>query len=253
MALRASKFDLNTCMQRIERFYLLKNNYFDYVDMREESVKRSMMLLNDGVVLPLKLKDNEGRTIIIVSLGKRDTKSFTSAEMIRLLIMAAAAHVEEETAQLAGFVYIIDCTGIEFRQCLSYYDLKFLSEVSQKAAMMRVKKIILFNLPAIASASFKIAESFFSKKMSERILNIDNAHELADHIKPQTILPECLGGEQRIESLISSAKEMMNSDKSKWVFEQIEGTQIDLKNIPKTRWFGWLNFGHTKSPQKLCV
>lgn len=165
--MRSCKFDIEKSVKRFEQYNLLKCKYFqDYFDLRPNSIEEAKQMIDDHVVYPLRSKDHEGRSVIIFSFGKRNTERFSSAEMIRLWIIIVSAMLDEEILQLAGVICILDGTGATWDHTFSINDLKFLSQLAQKAASLRVKKVLFWNIPAIAHFSLKAAHKIFSKKIS---------------------------------------------------------------------------------------
>jgi len=241
MALRATKYDLKKVMERNDNFFLLRKSFPKYVDFSDEAVLKCFGMLDDAVVLPLLKHDHKGRSIMYMSFGRRDTKKYTSADMYRLLSCVGSVMNEEEESQLAGFVQIFDGTGVDFGHVPSLTDLQFLSQISQNASMIRVKKIILFNFPAFASTTIRLAQSMMSKKIASRFAVIDKKEKFADHIRPHSILPDILGGDQPIERVIEDAKRYMCSERSRQVMRWHANVKVEWDKVPRKSWIRWLS------------
>lgn len=241
MALRATKYDLKKVMERNDNFFLLRKSFPKYVDFSDEAVMKCYGMLDDAVVLPLLKRDNKGRAIMYMSFGKRDSKKYTSADMYRLLSCVGSVMSEAEETQLAGFVQIFDGTGVDFSHVPSLTDLQFLSQISQNASMIRVKKIILYNFPAFASTTIRMAQSMMSKKIASRFAVIDKKEKFADHVRPQSILPDILGGDQPLEKVVEDAKKYMYSENSRRVMRMHDIVEVEWHKVPRKRWIRWLS------------
>lgn len=245
LCLRASKYDIKKTNERNENFYLLRKSFLKYVDFSDELVENAYRMLDDAVVLPLNKRDNKGRAIIITTFARRDVKVYSSADMYRLLSCVGAVLNEEEESQLAGFVQIFDGTGLEFRHVPSIADLQFLSQISQNASMIRVKKVILFNIPSFASATIRLARSMLSKKIASRFVVIDKVEDFREHLRPMSILPDSLGGEQPLAHVIDAAKKLMNREKSRDTINKIKEVEVEWDRVPRKSWLRWLSgFGN---------
>lgn len=227
--------------ERNDNFFLLRKSFPKYVDFSDEAVQQCYGMLDDAVVLPLLKRDHKGRAIMYLSFGKRDTKKYTSADMFRLLSCVGAVMNEEEETQLAGFVQIFDGTGLEFSHVPSITDLQFLSQISQNASMIRVKKIILFNFPAFASATIRLGQSMASKKISSRIAVVDKKEKIAEHLRPHSILPDILGGDQPLEKVIEEAKKYMNCEKNRRIMKMLDDVEVEWSKVPRKSWIRWLS------------
>lgn len=241
LCLRASKYDIKKSNLRHENFYLLRKSFLKYVDFTDELVESSYRMLDDAVVLPLNKRDSKGRTIIITTFAKRDVKKYSSADMYRLLSCIGTVLNEEEESQLAGFVQIFDGTGLEFRHVPSIADLQFLSQISQNASMIRVKKVILFNIPSFAAATIRLARSMLSKKIASRFVVIDKVEDFSEHLRPQSILPDNLGGDQPLSDVVDAAKKLMNREKSRKLIRHIRDVEVEWENVPRKSWLRWLS------------
>lgn len=239
--LRIAKYDIRKAIERNENYFLLTKKFPEYVSLKPEDVTKSLELLDAGVVVPLKMRDSQGRQIIVTSLRKLDTTKYSGADLHRLISMISIMLQCDEITTLAGFVQIVDGTELHFRHLPSIKDIQYASKCANNASVLRVKKIIFFNFPSFASSSIKLATSFLSKKMSQCVEVIDNVKQFENVVEPKTILLEDFGGSQKLEDSIKFAKERWYSDEIQETVRKCRLNNVKWDKVPqKQGWFGWL-------------
>lgn len=176
-------------------------------------MEKSLQLLSQGCILPLTHKDEHGRQVILVDIGKRDPKISSFADMVRTFGQIIAMIQDDEITSLAGFVFIIDGSNVSFQHLPSIRDLVFLANSVNCTPILRIKKIILYKFPFILTP-VKISLALQSKKMKKRVEFADNEKKLHEILQPAKILPQHLGGEEKLNKLIELAEETWTSKKS---------------------------------------
>lgn len=130
-----------------------------------------------------------------------------------------------------------DGTNVEFRHMFSISDIQFFGQISQKATLARVKKILFWNNPILGPMMQKVVNSLLSEKLCNRFVFANVLDDFKDHIKPISILPEYLGGSESMDNLIKFSKDSLTCGRGRSVFKHYENVEIEWRNVPKKGWF----------------
>lgn len=77
------------------------------------------------------------------------------------------------------------------------------------AIPMRIKKVYMFNMPAVANVMFKIALGPLGQKVKSRILIHANVDEFLENFEEHDILPKEYGGKVPWREMVEKYKEQL--------------------------------------------
>lgn len=106
--------------------------------------------------------------------------------------------LEDESLQITGNVIINDFDKMEYRHLISLTDLRGTFEMFT-SSLYRQKLTIVLNLKAIVYPIISIWKLFMSKKLKSRFHTVRKSQDIADLIKPTSILPIGYGGNDKSE------------------------------------------------------
>ena len=139
--------------------------------------------------------DAHNRGLIAMQIKKTpmDVPDFKMVTMLRMImfneIMLDPEIGRKELAD-DGVVYIMDYSDFNMELMMYWNDLKFNklhSKITFGALPMKVKKMIVFNQPALFTAFFALVKIFFSKKVTDRLICVGTDYD--------KIIEECGGPE----------------------------------------------------------
>lgn len=110
--LRTKKFSVPAACEMLERYLTIRQLYPDWfrrLDIEDPALEE---IFDNGYLVPLPQRDEQGRQVIISVAGKFDPYKFTSAQMARMHSLVCEALLDDEESQVAGYVYVNDESGM---------------------------------------------------------------------------------------------------------------------------------------------
>ncbi|CAB3363253.1 Hypothetical predicted protein [Cloeon dipterum] len=196
MFLRPCKFYAESAYQQVKRYYQFKVKhskvYAGLVPSKEKNIFEQDIL----TVLPN--RDNKGRRILVMELGKRWKHNECSLdEVFKGCVLFVEAALMEPCSQVAGSVVIFDMDGLSLQQVCQFTPpfAKRIVDWLQDSIPMRVKGVHIVNQPYIFNMVFALFKPFLREKLKNRIFfhGKDRA-SLQKHINKEALLP-CYKGE----------------------------------------------------------
>ncbi|XP_046427084.1 alpha-tocopherol transfer protein-like isoform X2 [Neodiprion fabricii] len=197
--LRPVKFYPASALKLIKNYYNFKikhaNVYNDLKPSREKNIFEHNIL----TVLPN--RDQDGRRILIIELGKKWKHNKCSLdEVFKGCVLFLEAATLEPSSQIAGAVVIFDMDGLSLQQTWQFTPpfAKRIVDWLQDSVPLRIKNIHIVNQPYIFNVVFALFKPFLREKLKNRIIfHGTDRKSLHEHLSPKC-LPECYGGNLQI-------------------------------------------------------
>ncbi|XP_075992609.1 alpha-tocopherol transfer protein-like isoform X2 [Anticarsia gemmatalis] len=200
--LRPCKFYPESAYDLIKRYYAFKQKHAKHYDGLIPSKETNVF--NQNVLTVLPTRDQFGRRVLVLELGKKWKPSKCSLDEVfkGCVLFLEAAMLEPET-QICGAVVIFDMDGLSMQHVLQFTP-SFANRIVdwlQEAIPLRIKGLYIINQPFIFDMVFKIFKPFLKEKLRSRIVFMGNDRKiLHEHISPKC-LPDKYGGTLNIPSV----------------------------------------------------
>jgi len=205
--LRTKKFSVPAACQMLERYLTIRQlfpQWFTKLDIDDPALSE---IFENGYLVPLPQRDEQGRQVIFSVAGKFDPYKFTSVQMARVHSLICEALLDDEDSQVAGYVYVNDESGMNmgFVSLWSLTDLRSIVKCIQNSTPMRHKETHFINIPHYANRIIELGVSMLSEKLKKRIIVHKNIDALKSKINPD-ILPKEYGGTVPLDDMIKEFK-----------------------------------------------
>ncbi|KAK9511080.1 hypothetical protein O3M35_005713 [Rhynocoris fuscipes] len=169
--LRPTKYYTDSALKLVQNYYQFKQKHKDIYDGLVPSREKNVFTHDVITVLPR--RDQLGRRILILSLGKKwNHKKVTLDEVYKgVVLFMEAAMIEPET-QICGAVVIFDMDGLSLSQAMQFTPpfAKRIVDWLQDSVPLRVKGIHIVNQPYIFNMVFALFKPFLREKLRSRII-----------------------------------------------------------------------------------
>ncbi|KAM7358519.1 clavesin-1 isoform 2-T3 [Cochliomyia hominivorax] len=205
--LRTKKFSVPAACEMLERYLTIRQlfpQWFQKLDIEDPAINE---IFENGYLVPLPQRDEQGRQVIFSVAAKFDPYKFTSVQMARIHSLICEALLDDEASQVAGYVYVNDESGMNmgFVSLWSLTDLRSIIKCIQNSTPMRHKETHFINIPHYANRVIELAVSMLSEKLKKRIIVHKNVEALKTKIDP-AILPKEYGGTVPLADMIKEFK-----------------------------------------------
>ncbi|XP_034941462.1 alpha-tocopherol transfer protein-like isoform X1 [Chelonus insularis] len=193
--LRPCKYYPESAVKLVKEYYSFKvkhaNVYDGLTPVREKNIFEQNIL----TVLPN--RDQHGRRILIIELGKKwKTNKVSLDEVYKGSVLYLEAAMLEPTTQIAGAIVIFDMDGLTLQQTWQFTPpfAKRIVDLLQDAVPLRIKNIHIINQPYVFNMVFALFKPFLRQKLKDRIIfHGTDRKSLHKYLSPKC-LPECYGG-----------------------------------------------------------
>lgn len=111
--LRTKKFSVPLACEMLERYLIIRQIYpqwFTKLDCEDEELAD---IINNGYLVPLLERDENGRLLIFSIAGNFDPHKYTAAHMARVHSLVTESLMDDELNQIYGYTYINDEAGFQ--------------------------------------------------------------------------------------------------------------------------------------------
>ncbi|XP_014228618.1 clavesin-2 [Trichogramma pretiosum] len=230
--LRTKKFSLPQAQEMLERYLTIRQTYPDWfqnLDIEDPGIEA---IIDAGYLVPLLLRDEQGRRVILSQAGRFDPYKFTSAQMVRVHSLVVEALMDDEDSQVHGYTYLNDESGLTMGHlsAWSVSDIRNMLTCIQNSTPMRHKETHLLNVPGCANKIIEFALGMLSDKLRSRVLLHKNVKELQKRIDPK-ILPKEYGGEVPLADMIAEFKRSLRAKRDE--IKALDDMRIEI--LPKEK------------------
>lgn len=110
--LRTKKFSVAAACEMLERYLTIRQLYPQWFTKLDIEDKELGEIIGSGYLVPLPVRDENGRQLILSCAGKFDPYRYTSAQMARAHSLICESLLDDEESQVAGYTHINDESGI---------------------------------------------------------------------------------------------------------------------------------------------
>lgn len=193
--LRPTKFYPESAYTLVKNYYQFKvkhkNVYENLVPSREKNV------FNHDILTVLPRRDQGGRRILVLELGKKWKHNKCSLdEVYKGAVLFLEASLLEPETQISGAQVIFDMDGLSLQQTWQFTPpfAKRIVDWLQDSVPIRLKGLHIVNQPYAFNLVFNLFKPFLREKLRSRIIfhgtDRDSLHQ---YLSPKC-LPECYGG-----------------------------------------------------------
>lgn len=132
--LRTKKFSVPAACEMLQRYLTIRQLYpqwFQKLDIEDKALEE---IIDMGYLVPLPMRDENGRQLILSCAGKFDTYRFTSAQMARAHSLVCESLLDDEESQVAGYSHVNDESGMS----MSLISLWTLSDIKNMLGCIQV-------------------------------------------------------------------------------------------------------------------
>ncbi|XP_043288217.1 alpha-tocopherol transfer protein-like isoform X2 [Venturia canescens] len=197
--LRPCKYYPESSIKLVKEYYSFKVRHSNVYEGLKPSREKNIFEQNILTVLPN--RDQHGRRILIIELGKKWKHNKCSLdEVFKGCVLYLEAAMLEPTTQIAGAVVIFDMDGLSIQQTWQFTPpfAKRIVDWLQDAVPLRIKNIHIINQPYVFNVVFSLFKPFLKPKLKERIIfHGTDRKSLHQYLSPKA-LPDCYGGTLQI-------------------------------------------------------
>nr|XP_033334939.1 alpha-tocopherol transfer protein-like isoform X2 [Megalopta genalis] len=197
--LRPCKYYPESALKLVQNYYSFKVKHENVYKGLKPSREKNIFDHNILTVLPN--RDQHGRRILIIELGKKWKHNKCSLdEVFKGCVLYVEAAMLEPTTQIAGAVVIFDMDGLTLQQTWQFNPpfAKRILDWLQEAVPLRVKNIHIINQPYVFNMVFALFKPFLKEKLKNRIIfHGTDRKSLHQYLSPKC-LPDCYGGTLQI-------------------------------------------------------
>lgn len=197
--LRPCKYYPKSAYEKVKKLYTYKCRNPKLCDEIVPSALRNPILQDVLTVLPL--RNQFGRRIVLIGVGKWKVKDVSLNELFRCIMLLVEIAITEYRTQISGVDVIFDFEGLSV-QHVYQVGPSFASNIlhwAQECAPLRFKSHHVVNQPYIFNMLFAIFKPFLSQKFRNRIYFHGRDYEsLLGHIDGK-YLPKKYGGTMDIQ------------------------------------------------------
>ncbi|XP_019885211.1 alpha-tocopherol transfer protein-like isoform X2 [Camponotus floridanus] len=197
--LRPCKYYPESSLKLIKHYYNFKVKHANFYDNLKPSREKNVFDHNVLTVLPI--RDQHGRRILILELGKKWKHNKCSLdEVFKGCVLYLEAALLEPSTQIAGGIVIFDMDGLTLQQTWQFTPpfAKRIVDLLQEAVPLRVKNLHIVNQPYVFNMVFALFKPFLGEKLKSRIIfHGSDRKSLHKYISPK-YLPSQYGGTMEV-------------------------------------------------------
>ncbi|XP_071804672.1 clavesin-1-like [Asterias amurensis] len=194
--LRAKKFDSSEAFKVMARYFDIRQKkpcFLGNISAENTNIQQALLGGFPGVLSKL---DPFGRRILVIFVASWEEWLFSYLHILQALVLSLEFMLEDEETQINGFNFIIDWTGVTFKQVsnLSPALMKLTVEVFQDCFPGRLGGLHMLNQPWYVEAALTMCKPFLKDSTRKKIyLHGNNLSTLHARIHKE-MLPAELGG-----------------------------------------------------------
>ncbi|XP_070514066.1 alpha-tocopherol transfer protein-like isoform X3 [Cardiocondyla obscurior] len=200
--LRPCKYYPESSLNLIKHYYNFKVKHSSIYDNLKPSREKNIFEHNILTVLPN--RDQHGRRILIIELGKKWKHNKCSLdEVYKGCVLYLEAAMLEPSTQIAGAVVIFDMDGLTLQQTWQFTPpfAKRIVDLLQEAMPVRIKNLHIVNQPYVFNMVFALFKPFLKEKLRNRIIfHGTDRKSLQQYISPKC-LPAQYGGTLELQQI----------------------------------------------------
>lgn len=203
--LAGCKQDSGLARRKIKNYYEMRRTTPEWFLDRNPDNRNIRELLSLGVMLPLPVKDNWNRTVMLVRATANDPKANPMTDVFKVGMMVVDLAMElDETITNNGIFLIVDLDGVGLSHALQMTPslVKRAVHSWQDCYPIRLIGIDFVNCPPHVNLVLNLFKSFMKEKMRKRIRIHGKGNLQLTQFIPRKCLPTEYGGTYGPRSLV---------------------------------------------------
>lgn len=195
--LRGCKYKQDRARRKITNYYEMRSRVPEWFHQRDPTLPALMDLLKMGVFLPLRKKDAEGRTVVLIRAAIHDPYKHKQSDVFKIGKMLVDLLLEtDEIMSIYGVFAVVDLSGVSLGHALHLTPplIKKAVHAWQDCYPVRTRSMDFINAPVYVNVVLNIFRKFMNDKLKQRVhvhgKSISSLHKV---VSP-SILPEEYGG-----------------------------------------------------------
>ncbi|KAJ6648879.1 Retinol-binding protein pinta [Pseudolycoriella hygida] len=169
--LRSTKFQIEKAKRKLRRYYTMRIERVEWFSNRDPFLPEIAELLDLGVFLPLKQKDDQNRQVIIIRTAAHDPKIHTQNNVLKVgkMLLDLILHFDEKIS-IYGVVAVFDLKNVTLGHALQLPPTMIKRMVEcWESYPCRTKRLEFVNAPAYVNAFLNTFRFFMTTKMKSRV------------------------------------------------------------------------------------
>lgn len=195
--LRGCKYKQDRARRKITSYYEMRSRVPEWFNQRDPTLPPLMDLLKLGVFLPLRNKDEEGRTVVLIRAAVHDPYKQKQSDVFKIGKMLVDLLLEtDEIISIYGVFAIVDLQGVTLGHALQLTPpvIKKAVHAWQDCYPVRTRSMEFINAPVYVNVVLNIFRKFMNDKLKKRV-HVHSKSLVALHkVVSPSILPEEYGG-----------------------------------------------------------
>lgn len=191
--LRARNFKLDAAYRLLQNYYNFRQNNYNFYDVNP----LDFYYIGDAdIVSVVPYREQNGRRIIILKIGKWDTANIPVDDLFKATIATLEAGILEPRAQILGGVAILDMEGLTMNHAwqITPTIVSKVVEVMVTSLPYKIAAIHIVNESWMFEKIFSMFKPFLTERYREMVFfHGQDRKSLHQHIEPK-YLPEVYGG-----------------------------------------------------------
>ncbi|XP_059490152.1 uncharacterized protein LOC132205225 [Neocloeon triangulifer] len=239
--LRGCKFSLERTKEKLDMYYTMKTmvpEFFKNRDLNSKENARCKEVLFRGSFLSLLEKDDEGRQVYLITVGKEEPGEMNMEEFMRLnYVIMDYIMMNDDALVVKGIVSIVDFSNLKFGHMTQMMPsvMKKSHICNEEGYPLRPQAGHILNMPSFMETLFKWMQSMHKEKVNRRThVYGKNLERLYEQV-PKRIMPKEYGGDAEstdVMAKIFAEKVLAFND---WIVADEKNGVDEKKRVGKSR------------------
>lgn len=212
--LRARKYRVAEAFEMIRNYFrsrLRLREFFD--DLSPDTVPYPKLCVENRLILVSKLRDPQGRAVVMMKFGAWNTGICSMTDLIRAAFVTAEWILQDEETQVRGVVGVVDLSGLCASHVVHFspFLIKKLAHVLQDCYPARLKAVYVINDPPLCGILFGMMRPFVKAKLVQRCHFMGHDLGRLHGIIPSDCIPAEFGGTHEDFDYYSQERDLKSS------------------------------------------
>ncbi|XP_077992963.1 alpha-tocopherol transfer protein-like [Glandiceps talaboti] len=217
--LRARKFEVDRAFKLLENWCKMRTDMEEiYDDYRPSSIKE---MFDNGAMTVLPKRDQEGRKVTVMRMGKWNVKEYSIWDMLKSAMMSFDLLLRDEETQINGIADISDFEGFTFQHMAQLgprVAMKAAPIMNQDTIPIRMKSMNFVNESGFFDGVYAIIKPFLKEKIKKRMhVHGEDMTTLHQQISSATLPTEYGGTESCIDDIAAKWGEYVLSKENEFL------------------------------------
>jgi len=237
MFLHSCYYNVEDTKVTIKSYYNLRINSLRYFTDRDIDSENLRIITSQFVCGRLPGTTKDGYKVLILGFLDGDFSNFTFVNCVKFIMMAYDMWISQDDGLCPGYIVLAEKSYFSYR-ILSKCDLESLKKILsyfQDALPVRLKKLILVNIPTATNVLIKMLKPFMAKRVVEMLHTYSRGDDSYTDFVPPEMLPKDLQGTYKsLKEIQEDTIEELRSYKE-WFKDEDEIWKELCKKQPPTK------------------